>query len=462
MARGTFCVKFRHLFSATTFRLAALAAPLYLVAGWGLLGFVYFNTVSIMDRRVDTGLAAEAQRLRDEGLLSGHDRLLGALQYRIAEERGSSRLYRLDAANGAILIDNFTLVSGQAPPPGDFVHATMRANGAKNEAGARLAGVALDDGSRLILGRDLTEEDRLRAVIGESVYLAAALTALLALGAGLLTSRAVLRRLAGFNATADRLLHGHVDERMPIDGSGDEFDHLAGNLNEALARIEELMETTRQVTNNIAHDLRGPLTRMRNRIELLQISAQEAQQEEELAECGRELDRMLETFEALLTIARVQHGAAPDFADVDLGVLVADVADYFAPLAEEQGIELTVSTEGAPRVRGDRHLLFQALSNVVDNAMRYAREGGRIEVTTGREDAFGLVRVADNGPGIPASEREKVLKRFVRLSTSRKEPGSGLGLAVVDAVVRHHRGRLELGDNAPGLAVTIATPLASA
>jgi len=452
-------VKLRRLISATTFRLVALAAPLYLVAGWSLLAFVYFNTVSIMDRRVDTGLAAESERLRGDGLLVNRDRLLAALKLRIAEERGSSRLYRLDAEDGAALIGNFSLVRGEIPRAGEYVHVEMRANGAGADAAARLHAVALDDGSRLILGRDLTEEDRLRGVIGESVYLAAALTALLALGAGLVTSRAVTRRLAGFNAIADRLLHGHVNERMPVGGSNDEFDHLARNLNEALARIEELMEATRQVTNDIAHDLRGPLTRIRNRLELLQISAPPAQ-EEELVEAGRELDRVLETFEALLTIARVQHGAAPAFGDVDLGVLVADVADYFAPLAEERGIELRVEAAASIVVSGDRHLLFQALSNVVDNAMRYATEGGRVVVTARREGEFGILAVADNGPGIAEAERGKVLKRFVRLSASRQEPGSGLGLAVVDAVVKHHCGKLTLADNSPGLLVTIATPLA--
>jgi signal transduction histidine kinase len=453
-------VNYRHLILSTTFRLAALAAPLYLLAGWALLGFVYFNTVTIMDRRVDTGLAAESERFRDEGLLTSRDRLLAALRSRIDEERGSSRLYRLDAPDGAILVTNFLLAQGEVPAGGQYVHATMRANGAKDEAAARLHAVRLDDGSRLILGRDLTEEDRLRTVIGESVYLAAAFTALLALGAGLITSRAVTRRLAGFNASADRLLHGHVNERLPVDGSGDEFDRLARNLNKALAQIEELMETTRNVTNNIAHDLRGPLTHVRNRLELLRISASDAQ-EEEIAQCGREIDRLLETFEALLTIARVEHGATLAFSEVDLGVLVDDVADYFSPLAEERGIELVVERRDPSKVFGDRHLLFQALSNVVDNALRYTVEGGRIVVAAGRLGESGVLSVADNGPGIPEGERGKVLKRFVRLSTSRQEPGSGLGLAVVDAIVRHHHGSLALSDNSPGLLVTITLPYAA-
>ena len=445
-------------FAATTFRLAALAAPLYLVAGWGLLAFVYFNTAAIMERRVDTGLVAESQRFRDDEMLVASQPMLEALKARIADERGSARLYRLDAPDGATLIRNFTLIEGKAPSPGEYVNVKMRADGGR-EAAARLHGVALADGSRLILGRDLAEEDRLRAVTAESVYLAAGLTALLALLAGLVTSRAVTLRLAGFNVTAGRLLHGHVNERMPVDGSGDEFDRLAVNLNEALARIEELMEATRHVTNNIAHDLRGPLTHVRNRLELMQIAAPESE-DGELSECAREVDRLLETFDALLTIARVQHGAAPVFAPVDLGVLAADVGDYFAPLAEERGIELIIDGADAVAVSGDRHLLFQALSNVLDNALRYTPAGGRIVVAARREGAFGVLRAADNGPGIPEGERQTVLKQFVRLSTTREEPGSGLGLALVDAVVRHHLGVLTLGANAPGLIVTIAIPLA--
>lgn len=446
----------RDPFLTATFRLTVLTAPLYLLAGWALIAFVFFSTQAAMEHRVDVGLVAESERLSTE--LAGSDRsgILQALQSRIFAERGSARLYRVVDADGGELIENFTVVRGAMPAPGGYSNIVMRRGPADGEHEARLLTVRLRDRLTLQLGRDLTEEDQLRRIVGESSAIAAVAMAFLAVLAGLLTSRAVVRRLAGFNASAHRILHGHIDERMPISGSGDEFDQLGANLNEALDRISELMTATRQVTDNIAHDLRGPLSRVRGRLELLQISEPTPEAlETALAESVGDLDTLLETLESLLSIARIDHGAPPTRERIDVARMLDDLVDYFSPLVEDKSLDLVLATDGAPAAEADRHLLFQALSNVVDNAIRYTPEGGRVLVSTGRAGDEVEIRVADSGPGIPAAERKRVLERFVRLDASRHQRGTGLGLSVVDAVVRHHGGRLDLDDAGPGLVVTL-------
>lgn len=453
----------RNWFATATFRLTILTAPLYLAAGWGMLAFVFFSTQAIMEHRVDVGLTAESERLGTELESSPRAAIVQALQERIFAERGSARLYRVLDGDGREMIANFTTVSGPAPAPGAYADIWMKRGPAGGEHEARLLGVALPDGVTLHLGRDLTEEDQLRRIIRDSSLIGAVAMAFLALVAGAMTSRAVVRRLAGFNASAARILHGHIDERMPVGGTGDEFDHLGENLNEALDRISDLMTATRQVTDNIAHDLRGPLSRVRGRLELLQISgASDAETETALAESVGDLDVILETLESLLAIARLDHGATPHFDRVDVARLLDDLIDYFQPLAEEKALDLTLETQGDLAVEADRHLLFQALSNIVDNAVRYTPAGGRIAVGAARVGARVEIRVRDSGPGIPADQRRRVLERFVRLDQSRHLPGSGLGLAVVDAVARHHGATLELGDAEPGLTVTLGLAAAPA
>ncbi|MGO9008298.1 MAG: ATP-binding protein [Beijerinckiaceae bacterium] len=452
----------RSWLQSATFRLTLFSAPLYLLGGWALLAFVFFNTQSVIENRVNGGLAAESMRLRGELRNADRYHILEIVNERIIAERGSARLYQVLSEDGTALIGNFTLMSGTTPQVGDFANVWMRkaAPGAAHEA--RLFRVATSEGVTLILGRDLSEEDQFRGIVVETLWLGAGLTALLAIVVGALISRAVMRRLSGFNAGAQRILHGHIDERLPNSGSDDEFDHLADNLNEALDRISELMAATRQVTDNIAHDLRSPLSHIRNRLEYLQISHLSPDEvEAALAESVSELDSVLETFEALLTIARFEHGGPQQFTRVNLSKLADDLVDYFLPLAEEKDLSLLLDAHEDVMVEADPHLMFQALSNLVDNAIRYTPVGKRIEVSVWRKGALACLRVADNGPGIPAGERESVLKRFVRLDTTRHQPGSGLGLAVVEAIVKHHNAQLELSDNKPGLAVTIKFPALS-
>jgi signal transduction histidine kinase len=448
-----------NLLKSTTFRLSLLAVPLHLLAGLALLAFVYVNTLAIMERRVDAGLLAERQRLLED--LKARDRagLISAFQARVLAERGSARLYLLTEDDGTPLSGNFIAARPSLPVLGNFAEAHVTREQSDKDVLARLYAVALPGSLQLVLGRDLAEEEPFRRVVEESLAFAVLLTVLLAIVAGTLTSRSVARRLGGFNTAARRILHGDVKERLPVSNSGDEFDHLAENLNEALERIAELMNAARQVTNNIAHDLRGPLSRVRNRLELALVSSDpDAEHEKAIAASVEDIDTLLDTFEALLSIARMDHGLAPGLHPVKLAPLIEDVADYYRPLAEEKSLTLETRIGADLSVNADQHLLFQALSNIVDNAVRYTPEGGMIDLALDRIGDQVAICVSDNGPGIPSGMYEQVQKRFVRLDSSRHQPGNGLGLSVVRAVAQHHRARLVFADNQPGLKLTMIFP----
>jgi signal transduction histidine kinase len=447
------------LVKSTTFRLSLLAVPLHLLAGLALLAFVYVNTLAIMERRVDTGLMAERQRLLED--LKNRDRegLIRAFKSRVQAERGSSRLYLLVEDDGTPISGNYDAEPREIPSLGNFSDAHVRREQGGKDVLARLYAVALPGSLQLVLGRDVAEEEPFRRVVEESLAFAVLLTVLLAVAAGTLASRSVARRLGGFNQAARRILHGDLKERLPVSVNGDEFDHMAENLNEALERIGELMNAARQVANNIAHDLRSPLSRVRNRLELALVSSgAEIEREEAIAASVEDIDQLLDTFEALLSIARMDHGLAPDLHPVALPPLIEDVADYYRPLAEEKDLSLETRIGADLKVMADQHLLFQALSNVVDNAVRYTPEGGTVVISLERAGDQIALCVADNGPGIPPDMHESVLKRFVRLDSSRNQPGNGLGLSVVRAVAQHHKARLVMSDNLPGLRLCLVFP----
>lgn len=445
------------IFALSTFRLSLLAIPLNLAAGLLVLAFVYFSAVSLSERRVDHTIAAERDRLADILNGAGAESIFDAISRRIEDERGSSRLYALRTAQGTVTIANFEPMASDWPQPGQWA-STMVRHG-DTQAPARLLALAFGDGEMAVIGRDLGDQTDIRPVIRQSLALALACTLVLSLVAGLFTSRAVLRRLNAVNTTASRILEGRLDERVPVQGGGDEFAHLAGNINAMLDRIAELMRATREVTDNVAHDLRSPLNRMRARLELALLpGTTNGEMQDAITAALTEADGLLDTFEALLTIARLDHGVRPDFTPVDLSELVRDLGDYYAPLAEEKGLTLTVEDGPSIATPADRHLLFQALSNAVDNAIRYSEPGGAITIAAARTDDGLEIVVADRGPGIPPERRHDVLRRFVRLDGTRPRPGTGLGLSVVEAVVRHHRGRLSLDDNHPGLRLIIHLP----
>ena len=276
------------------------------------------------------------------------------------------------------------------------------------------------------------------------------------LAGGYALSRTVTRRLDVINEASRKIMAGELGRRIPASGSGDEFDELVSHLNAMLDRIQALMDDVRRVSDNIAHDLKTPLTRLRNELE----SIREGLGDDASAERAlQEADSLLATFNALLRIARIESGSRrAGFAEVDLAVLARDVVELYQPLAEDKGLQFHADVNGEVRLRGDRDLLFQAIANLVDNAIKYTPAPGRVSLALESGDNA-RVTVADSGPGIPEAARGKVFERFYRTEDSRRTPGSGLGLALVRAVVQLHDGQVRLEDNDPGLRVRLDLPL---
>jgi signal transduction histidine kinase len=277
-------------------------------------------------------------------------------------------------------------------------------------------------------------------------------------------SRDMRRRLDSINATTLRIMRGALHERIKVTGSDDEFDRLSVNLNNMLQQIDRLMLAMREVSDNVAHDLRSPLTRLKSRLEITLLTHKTPEQyRQALEQTVQETDHILTTFNALLSIAQAEGGAARgEMEVVDLATLCADVAELYEPLAEAKQLALHTGLADSAPIKGNRHLLFQAITNLVDNAIKYSAPGGEVALSVAVAGDGVEVVVADRGPGIPEADRERVLQRFVRLEQSRTTPGNGLGLSLVTAVMTLHDGSLELADNQPGLKAILRLPLAAA
>src|SRR6202034_2250159 len=329
--------------------------------------------------------------------------------------------------------------------------------------------VQLSGGFRLLVGRDLEERERLYGIIANAGRWSFALVVVLGLAGGFFVSRRVLKRIDAMTGTAQTIMAGGRTGRLPVADTGDELDRLADHLNAMLERIEALMHGLKEVSDNIAHDLKTPLTRLRNRCEqALRGTTSTADYRAALESTIAESDELIRTFDALLMIARAESGQARDnMTEFDAAEIARDVGELYEPLADEKGLALTVDAPTAAPVRGNRELISQALSNLIDNAIKYAGPDANLNgapaeivVKAGNDGERIALSVADRGPGIAEADRGRVVERFVRLEQSRSEPGSGLGLSLAAAVARLHGGELKLEDNHPGLRSTIALPRA--
>jgi len=451
-----------NLFRTTAFKLSFAYLLVFATFALLALGYVAWNASRALDDQMVSTIEAEINGLSEQYKVGGLRRLISAVERR-AGEPGAS-LYLVTNAAGERLVGNIAaLPTGLIVDPGQ-----TEANYARNGETQRLDHRAimqifvLPGGFRLLVGRDVEERDRLRAVIGRTFGSSVGLVVLLGvIGAWFIASR-VLKRVDAMTETTRRIMAGDLDGRLAVAGTGDELDRLARNLNAMLERIGELMRGLRDVSDNIAHDLKTPLTRLRNRAEEALRSADSPEALRAAIEgVIDESDGLIRVFNALLMIARLEGvKARDDFRLVDVGAVAHAVAELYEPLASEEGLTLTVDIVGeSPTMRGNQELIGQALANLIDNAVKYGGQGGRIRVSAERIGETVRLEVADSGPGIPAEARGRVLDRFVRLEEARSRPGFGLGLSLVNAVVRLHQGTLALAENDPGLSVVITLPV---
>jgi signal transduction histidine kinase len=322
-------------------------------------------------------------------------------------------------------------------------------------------------GLRLIVGRDVVERRGFTVIVLQGFVFAVLGILAFSVLAGAITARRVLRRIDTINATSAKIMSGNLSERIPVTKRNDEFDVLATSLNAMLDRIESLMQGLKEVTDNVAHDLKTPLTRLRTRAEAALRDPDSDAQRRALETTLSESDKLIRTFNALLMIARAEAGAPSGaLADVDVSAVAADVAELYEPAAEEAGMTLETRIAPEVRLRGNRELIGQALVNLIENALKYYEpaDDKTGHITIGVRAAGGrvLLEVGDNGPGIAPEDRARVVERFVRLEKSRTEAGSGLGLSLVAAVAKLHRGEFRVEDNAPGVLAVIDLPAAGA
>jgi signal transduction histidine kinase len=436
----------------------------FAVFAFSILGYVAWNTTKVLDSQIVETIEAEIAGLAEQYRLAGIRRLINIVDRR-GRQPGAS-LYLVTNFQGERIAGNVN-----ALPPGTLDQAGQkeitysRSEEEAREHRAIVRVFILPGGFRLLVGRDVDERVRIRDIIRQAFGLSLLLIVILGCaGAWFVTSR-VLKRIDAMSATTETIMAGDLTGRLQIAGTGDELDRLAQHLNAMLDRIGELMTGLTEVSNNIAHDLKTPLTRLRNRAdEALRVASSPDELRAALDAVIEESDSLIRVFNALLMIARLEAGHQSEgMADFDAAEVARGVAELYEPLAEEAGTELKVDVEPDLQLHGSRELLGQAVANLVDNAIKYGTgtDGApapAVTVEARKDEGSVIIVVGDRGPGIPADDRDRVLGRFVRLEEARSRPGFGLGLSIAAAVARLHGGALKLSDNNPGLAVQLSLP----
>ncbi|HEY1506931.1 MAG TPA: HAMP domain-containing sensor histidine kinase [Stellaceae bacterium] len=462
------------LINTSAFRLAAIYFTLFATSVLALLTFIYFSTADFVEAQAEETIDAEIRGLAEQYREHGLAGLVEIIDQRIAAaQRTPSRiddtiylitdplLHKL-AGNLEIWPQTVDRGSGWVSFP-----VTENVAGSSESDNARASVIVLPGNFHLLVGRNLRDARLFRLRITNTMGWAALITLGLGIIGGLLMTRNMLRKVDAVNRTSTQIIHGDLTQRVPVSGTGDEFDQLAQNLNQMLDQIERLMAGMRQVTDNIAHDLRTPLSRLRARLEVTLIEKpDQARYADVLRETINEADRLLGTFNALLSIAEAEAGSRRDsFGVVDLSDIARDVAELYEPVADENGLGFETRIADKITVRGDRHLLSQAIANLLDNALKYT-PSGTVALSVETRAGKAHVEVQDSGPGVPPDRRSAVFDRFVRLEGSRSTPGNGLGLSLVRAVTKLHDGTIWLEDSilgavSPGLKVVIELPLAA-
>jgi len=442
-------------FTSSTFKVALIAILTFGSAVSAIFLFVYLSTTSYVRSHADRAILADTQSLREAYERSGRDALAELIQQRMADKGFADGIYVLADPASTVLAGNlaewpsasadlsgWTEFRGSPPAP-----ATM------NAPLIRGLLTTFPSGDRLLVARDIGHLDHFSARIRTAVILGVVLTFVIGGFTGFLVTRRSVGRIESINATSRAIMASGLDKRIPLRGTHDEWDAVAENLNLMLDRIQTLMGEVKQVSDNVAHDLRTPLTRMRGRLEKAYHTERTAEADQALiGDTIADLDSVLRIFASITRIAQIETQARKGgFRTVNLVEIAGEVVELYDAAAEQDATRLSLAGEREVLVTGDRDLLFDAIANLVDNAIKHGRAGGEVTVASETVEGRPVISVADDGPGIPPEQREHVFKRFYRLEQSRYTPGNGLGLSLVAAVAHLHGARVELLDNAPGL-----------
>lgn len=464
---------FGKLIRTTAFRLTLVYLLLFALFAASLLGYFAWNTRRLITEQITSTVNAEIGEISEIYARRGLRGLVITIENRAL--RPGANLYLVTTPTGLAIAGNVGSLAPGVMGTAGWSETIYRRLDDQDEMDHRalVRVTELPNGFRLLIGRDLDERRRLFGIVAKAAQWSMLIVVVLGLGGGIFVARRVLRRIDAMTGTTRRIMAGDLSGRLPVGRSGDELDRLAENLNVMLERIEALMAGLKEVSDNIAHDLKTPLTRLRNRAEeALAKSRSEGEYRAALERTIEESDGLIRTFNALLMIARAESGQArDDMNDFDAAEVANGIHELYEPVAEDDGMSLRVKTQPSP-VHGNRELISQALANLVENAIKYGKpdaaqqppgtvvsmDNRPIVIEAQREGDRVLLSVTDRGPGIPEADRKHVVERFVRLEASRTLPGSGLGLSLASAVAILHGGELRLGDARPGLVATLVLP----
>lgn len=447
---------------SASFRLPLLYAVLFILSAAVLFVSVYWTATAAMQNDMASVLRSEAYQLAEVHRRSGLAGLAEQITRRINFRTKGPIFYLLQAPNRRVVVGN---LPGMPPVNGavDFEPQADQPEIETDRSGERPKltgfGLTLSDGSFLLVAQDANRLSDMQRAIVRSFAWSGGLTLLLAIAGGALLGANFLRRIDTITRTSRAIMEGDLSARIPVRGTHDEIDQLVASLNAMLTRIQQLMDGLRQVSSDIAHDLRTPLGRLRQQLEDARERATTTADYSAATDAAiEEADRLLETFSALLRIAQVEAGTQKSaFAPFDVSALLKSLGETYEPVAEDSNRALDIRIEDGTMLTGDRQLIAQLISNLLENALRHTPEGTKVRLGLHRQHDGFKIEVADNGPGIPASEHDKVFDRFYRLDRSRSTSGSGLGLAMVKAIAGLHGLTINLEDAKPGLRVVLQT-----
>jgi signal transduction histidine kinase len=449
---------------SSTFKLALISIGIFGAVVVALFGYVYWSTASYVRSRSDHAISKELAILQKAYASAGRSGLITTIAQRLAEERFEGVVYLLADPSFAPLAGNLEGWPSTLKGANGWDNFSVREwkPDAAHRPLLRATFETLPDGTHLLVGKDIDDLDEFVEKINIALALGISLIFVLAGVASVSVTRRTVGRIEAINTTSRAIMQSGLGQRIPLRGTRDEWDELAANLNSMLDRIEALMGEVKQFTDNVAHDLRTPLTRMRGRLEKAYNRRRDGDCDQSLiGDTIADLDGVLGIFSSLTRISQIEAGdRTAAFCTVDLAEIAREVVELFDAAAEDKGGHLDAVGDQRVLVTGDRDLLFDAVANLVDNAIKHGREAGRVTVEVSESDGGAVFSVADDGPGIPVDECQHVFKRFYRLERSRRTPGNGLGLSLVAAVARLHGAHIEMLDNAPGLEFRLCFPWA--
>lgn len=447
------------LIYTSSFRLTAAYAALFSLSALILFLLIYSGTSRYIKADLSNAIASDLAELHEIHRTQGNDALIKEIESRMRQADNADMMYLLKSAHGDVLAGNMPAIT---PFKEHLFEITIPADKSPNRQDRVVyaKGIFFTDKESLTVAADTASLQDMRSVILRSFAFSFGITLLLAFVGGVLVSRKLLLHVERISQTGRDIMGGNLSVRIPVRGIDDEFDHLSNSLNLMLDQIERLVDSLRQVSNDIAHDLRTPLTRLRQRLERAQNNRNSVENLREAIDRSiAETDGILETFGALLRIAQIESATSQQkFSKVNLSEVLTTVVEIHQSTAEEKQQNITVNVEQNLRVLGDRHLLTQMFSNLLENAIRHCPEKSSIELTGRANLGVVEITIADDGPGIPVTERNNVFRRFYRLESSRSTPGNGLGLSLVAAVAEGHNAVIALKDKHPGLCVMLQFP----